>query len=156
DARIDLMESRASSAIGDFKRAQTLAGKAVLKGRAQQAGLVVAQARSAEGFSLERLGQSNAASAALEEAQGMFTAAGDKMGAAQSLALMGHVLYDRGDFNGALKAYQDSFSVFRTLGNKLREAAALNNIGNIYYDQGDLEHAKQYYEQSVADYREID
>src|SRR5262249_25483835 len=83
DARIDLMESRASSAIGDFKRAQTLAGKALVKGRAQQAGLVVAQARSAEGFTLERLGQSNAASAALEEAQGLFTAAGDKIGAAQ-------------------------------------------------------------------------
>jgi tetratricopeptide (TPR) repeat protein len=156
DARIDLAEARAAAATGDFKRSETSAARAVEKGRAQRAQLVAAEARSAQGFALERLGRLDEATTALIEAQGLFHAAGDKMGAAQALSFNGHVLYDKGDFQGALKAYQEAFNVFRTSGNKLREAGALNNIGNIYYDQGQLEQAKTYYEQSIAAYREID
>jgi serine/threonine protein kinase/tetratricopeptide (TPR) repeat protein len=156
DARIDLAEANAAAAIGDFKRSEASAGRAVMKGRAQGTQLVVAQARSRQSWAMERLGQMNAAAAALAEAQGLFTAAGDRMGAATALHLTGHLLYDKGDFAGARKAYEDAFVVFRTLGNQARAAASLNNIGNIYYDQGDLVHARQYYQQTIAAYREID
>jgi eukaryotic-like serine/threonine-protein kinase len=156
DARVDLAESNAAAAIGDFKRSEASAGRAVTKGRAQGTQLVVAQARSRQSWAMERLGQMNDAAAALAEAQALFTVAGDKMGAAASLHLTGHLLYDKGDFAGARKAYEDAFVVFRTLGNQARAAASLNNIGNIYYDQGDLVHARQYYEQTIAAYREID
>jgi eukaryotic-like serine/threonine-protein kinase len=156
DARIDLAESKATATVSDFKRSEIAAGRALVKGKAQQTQLVVAQARSAQGYALERQGQVNDAAVALEEAQQLFANAGDRMGAAQALNVLGHVAYDRGDFDGALQAYQGAFVVFRTMGNKLRQAASLNNIGNIYYDKGDLLHAKQYYEESVADYREVD
>jgi len=156
DARIDLAESRAAATVSDFKRSQIAAGRALVKGKAQQMQLVVAQARSAQGYALERQGQVSDAAVALSEAQQMFAAAGDQMGAAQALNVLGHVAYDRGDFNGAVKTYQDAFVVFRALGNKRQQAASLNNIGNIHYDKGELLQAKQYYEESVTAYREVD
>jgi serine/threonine protein kinase/tetratricopeptide (TPR) repeat protein len=156
DARIDLAEANAAAVIGDFKRSEAAAAQAVTKGRAQGTQLVVAQARSRQGWAMERLGQSNDASAALTEARGLFTAAGDRMGAASTLQSIGHLLYDQGNFTEARKAYEEALAVFRTLGNQARVAASLNNIGNIYYDHGDLVQARQYYEQAIAAYREID
>jgi eukaryotic-like serine/threonine-protein kinase len=156
DARIDLAEANAAAVIGDFKRSEAAAAQAVMKGRAQGTQLVVALARSRQGWAMERLGQSSDAAAALAEAQGLFTAAGDRMGAASTLQSTGHLLYDQGNFTEARKAYENALAVFRTLGNQARVAASLNNIGNIYYDHGDLVQARQYYEQSIAAYREID
>jgi serine/threonine protein kinase/tetratricopeptide (TPR) repeat protein/TolB-like protein len=156
DARIDLAEANAAAVIGDFKRSEAAAARAVMKGRAQGTQLVVAQARSRQGWAMERLGQSNDAAAALSEAQGLFTASGDRIGAASTLQSTGHLLYDQGNFSEARKAYEEALAVFRTLGNQARVAASLNNIGNIYYDHGDLVQARQYYEQSIAAYREID
>ena len=156
DARIDLAEANAAAAIGDFKRSEAAAARAVTKGRAQGTQLVVAQARSRQGWAMERLGQSNDAAAALAEAQRLFTAAGDRMGAASALQSVGHLLYDKGDFAQARTAYENCLAVFRTLGNQARVAASLNNLGNVYYDQGDLVHARQYYEQTIDAYREID
>ena len=156
DARIDLAESYAAAAIGDFKRSEASAARAVTKGRAQGTQLVVAQARSRQGWAMERLGQSNDAAVALAEAQRLFTAAGDRMGAASALQSVGHLLYDKGEFAQARAAYENCLAVFRTLGNQGRVAASLNNLGNVYYDQGDLLHARQYYEQTIDAYREID
>jgi len=156
DARIDLAEANAAAVIGDFKRSEAAAAQAVMKGRAQGTQLVVALARSRQGWALERLGRSSDATAALAEAQGLFTAAGDRMGAASTLQSTGHLLYDQGNFTEARKAYEGALGVFRTLGNQARVAASLNNIGNIDYDHGDLARARQYYEQSIAAYREID
>jgi tetratricopeptide (TPR) repeat protein/TolB-like protein len=156
DARVDLAEASAAAVIGDFKRSEAAAARAVMKGRAQGTQLVVAQARSRQGWAMERLGQSNEAATALTEAQRLYTMAGDRMGAAATLQATGHMLYDKGDFTEARKAYEDALVVFRTLGNQGRVAGSLNNIGNVYYDQGDLVHARQYYEQTIAAYREID
>jgi eukaryotic-like serine/threonine-protein kinase len=142
DARIDLAEANAAAVIGDFKRSEAAAAQAVMKGRAQGTQLVVALARSRQGWALERLGQSSDATAALAEAQGLFTAAGDRMGAASTLQSTGHLLYDQGNFTEARKAYEGALAVFRTLGNQARVAASLNNIGNIDYDHGDLAHAR--------------
>jgi eukaryotic-like serine/threonine-protein kinase len=156
DARIDLAEADAAAVIGDFKRSEGAAARAVTKGRVQGTQLVVARARSRQGWAMERLGQSSDAAAALAEAQGLFTAAGDRMWAASTLQSIGHLLYDQGNFTEARKAYEEALVVFRTLGNQARVAASLNNIGNIYYDHGDLVQGRQYYEQSIAAYREID
>ena len=112
DARIDLAEANAAAVIGDFKRSEAAAAQAVTKGRAQGTQLVVAQARSRQGWAMERLGQSNDAAAALAEAHGLFTAAGDRMGAATTLQSTGHLLYDKGNFTGARKAYEDASPCF--------------------------------------------
>ncbi len=155
DARIDLAKSRAANASGDFKLAQQSATSATAKGRAQGSTLVVAQSRAAEGRALERLGKASEASAAFAEAQSLFTAAGDKVGAASVIVTNANVLYDQGDFAGARKAYEESLAVFREVGAQVRVANALNNIGNVYYEQGDTLHARQYYQQSLDVFREV-
>jgi serine/threonine protein kinase/tetratricopeptide (TPR) repeat protein len=155
DGRVDLAESKAELALGDFKQAQQAAANAESKGRAQGSRLVIAQARSAQGRALERLGKADDATAAFTEAQSLFTAAGDKINAASAINLNGNVLYDRGDFAGARKAYEESLAVFRDVGAKERAASALNNIGNVYYEQGDLEHARDYYQQTLDLDREV-
>jgi len=155
DAAVDLADSKASNASGDFKRAQRTAATAAIKGRAQDSKLVVAQARAAEGRALERLGQANEAKGAFAEAQSLFIAAGDKVGAASASNANATVLYDQGDFAGARKGYEQSLAVFRDAGAQLRASNALNNIGNVYYEQGDLTHARQYYQQSLDGFREI-
>jgi eukaryotic-like serine/threonine-protein kinase len=155
DARIDLAESRAAGTVGDFKRGLESARRASTKGRGQGARLVVAQARAAEGFALERLGQLNDATAALNQAQQLFSAAGDKLGAALALQMNGNVLLDKADFAGARKAYDDALVVFKQLGTQQRIAATLNNIGNVLYDQVELDQAKKYYEEVLRIHRDV-
>ena len=125
------------------------------KGRGRGARLVVAQARTAEGFALERLGQLDAATAAFAEAQALFSAAGDTVGAAVAVQMNGNVLSDKGDFAAARNAYSDALAVFRSLGAQQRVASSLNNIGNVYYNQGDLAQARTYYEEVLRIDREV-
>jgi len=58
---------------------------------------VVAQARSRQGWAMERLGQSTMLRRSRRSAR-LFTAAGDRMGAASALQTIGHMLYDKGNF----------------------------------------------------------
>jgi len=155
DARLDLAESRAAGTVGDFKRGLESARRASTKGLIQGARLVVAQARAAEGFALERLGQLNDATAAFAQAQQLYSAAGDKLGAALALQMNGNVLLDKADFASARKAYDDALVVFKQLGTQQRIAATLNNIGNVLYDQVELDQAKKYYEEVLRIDREV-
>ena len=155
DARLDLAESRAAAALGDFGRARDAARRAVAKGRAQGARLVIAQARFAEGFPLERLGQLNEANEAFAEAKALSLAAGDRLGAALAVQFMGNVFLDRGDFASARASYEDALNVFRQLGTQQRAASSLNNIGNVLYDQGSLVQARHYYEEAIRIDRDI-
>jgi serine/threonine protein kinase/tetratricopeptide (TPR) repeat protein len=155
DARIDLAEAQTAGTLGDFKRELESALRASAKGRSQGATLVVAQARSAEGFALERLGRLDEATAAFAQAQQLFSAAGDKLGAAIAVQMNGNVLLDKADFAAARKAYDDALVVFKQLGTQQRVAATLNNIGNVLYDQAELGQAKKYYEEVLRIDREV-
>ena len=115
----------------------------------------MAQAKSAEGFALERLGRLDDAMSALAQAQELFTAAGDRLGAAVALQMSGTVLLDKADYPGARRTYDAALVVFRQLGAQQRIAATLNNIGNVLYDQVQLEEAKQHYEEVLRIDREI-
>jgi eukaryotic-like serine/threonine-protein kinase len=155
DARIDLAEARAAAVLGDFKRDLEAARRAAAKGQAHGARLVVAQAKSAEGFALERLGRLDEAMASFAQAQDLFTAAGDRLGAAIALQMSGTVLLDKADFAGARRTYDAALRVFRQLGAQQRIATTLNNIGNVLYDQVELDAAKQNYEEVLRIDREI-
>jgi tetratricopeptide (TPR) repeat protein len=127
-----------------------------MKGRAQGTQLVVAQARSRQGWALERLGQSNEAAAALAEAQRLYTTAADKMGAAATLQTIGHMLYDKGASWKRVRRTRMLWlcSVRWAIRDALQARSTISAMS--YYDQGDLVHARQYYEQTIAAYREID
>ena len=155
DARIDLVEARAASTVGDFKLQQSAAATAALKGRAQGAGLVVAQARLSEGAAWERQSEAAKATAAFDEAAQLFAAAGDRRGAALAVQSNGDLLYDSGDFDGARKAFQNALSVFRSLGADQNVSQALSRLGNAAYEQGRLAEAKSFYEQTLKIDREV-
>jgi len=155
DPRIDVAEARTAGVLGDFKRDLAAAQRAGAKGQALGARLVVAQAKSAEGFALERLGRLDEAMASFAQAQDLFAAAGDRLGAAVALQMSGTVLLDKADFAGARRTYDAALRVFRQLGAQQRIAATLNNIGNVLYDQVELDAAKQHYEEVLKIDREI-
>jgi DNA-binding winged helix-turn-helix (wHTH) protein/TolB-like protein len=154
DPRIDLEESRGAEMMGDFRRSQQAAASAAAKGRAQGARLIVAQARSDEGWDWDRLGEFDKAAEALAEAKALFAAAGDHRSTAVTINLMGDLLYDRGDPAAARATLNTSLSMCREHGFQKCAARSLNAIGHIQRDQGHLQKARATYEDVLAINRE--
>src|SRR6266481_1092279 len=113
DPRIDLAEARAYDSLGSFKQSLTAAQTAGKVGQAQGARLVVAQARIAEGWAWERLGDLGKSGTTFTEAHDLFSAAGDKRGAATATHLTGDILYDQGNYAEANRTYESALAVFR-------------------------------------------
>ena len=154
DPRIDLEESRSAEMMGDFRRSQQAAASAASKGRAQGAKLIVAQARSDEGWDWDRLGEFDKAAEALTEAKALFASAGDHRSTAVAINLMGDVLYDKGDIEAARKTLHESLSMCREYGFQKCAARSLNAIGHIQKDQGHLQLARTSYEEVLRINRE--
>jgi DNA-binding winged helix-turn-helix (wHTH) protein/tetratricopeptide (TPR) repeat protein len=154
DPRIDLEESRAAEMMGDFRRSQQACAQAAAKGRAQGFRLIVAQARSDEGWGWERLGEFDKAAEALTEARTLFAAAGDLRSTAVAINLMGDLLYDKGDIKGATQTLNESLSMCRQYGFQKCAARSLNAIGHLQDDQGQLQLAMASYEQVLRINRE--
>lgn len=155
DPRIDLAESRAFLALGNFQPGVEAAQNAGKIGQADGARLVVAQARLAEGWCWERLGELDKARNAFEEARTLFSAAGDKRGAATAISRAGDVLYDRGDFAAATRTFEEALRTFREIGDQANSARTLNSLGNVTNDVGDYPKAMNYYQQTLTIFREI-
>src|SRR5882672_8353147 len=131
DPRIDLAEAKAYDKLGSFKQSLAAAQTAGKIGEANGARLVVAQARIAEGWAWERLGERGKAGVAFAEAHDLFSAAGDKRGAATATHLNGHLLYDQGNYAEANRTYQSALATFREIGDQQNAAGTLNNLGNV-------------------------
>jgi len=156
DPQIDLAQAQAASSLSDFKRQNEAAARAVAKGEAREAKLLVAAARLQEGTALRRLGEPLKAQTAFEEAQRIYTAAGDRAGVARARNNIATLLKDRGDLMGAKAAFEEALAFWRELGNPSAVAIVLNNTANVLIDQGDLEGAKRMHEQALAIRRELD
>jgi tetratricopeptide (TPR) repeat protein len=149
NARIDLAEATVAEARSDFKLQQRAAGKAAEEGNGIGASLFEAGALRVEGDALQRMGQPEESQRVTDQARGLYTAAGDRGGAAVCLLLTGDRLYDGGRFEDARKQFQEALPVFRGTGDQRETRATLERIGNSYYDQGNLPEAKSYYEQAL-------
>ncbi len=156
DPRIDLEESRTAEMMGDFRRSQQAASAAAAKGRAQGSRLIVAQARSDEGWDWDRLGDFDKAAAALNEARTLYTDAGDRQSTAVAINLVGDTQYDKGDFESAQKTLNQAYAMCRQYGFQKCAARSLNAIGHIQKDQGHLALAKTSYEEVLRITRETD
>ena len=154
DPRIDLQEAKSAEMMGDFRRSQQAAASAGSKGRAQEARLIVAQARSEEGWAWDRLGQFDKAAEAFAEAKTLFAAAGDHRGTAVALNLIGDVLYDKGDYDDAYKTLNESLAMCRHYGFQQCAARSLNAIGHLQKTQGHLQQAQASYEEVLRINRE--
>jgi len=148
-ARIDLAQASIAASLSNFREQQSLAEQAAGKGRAIGANLLVAQALQLEANAWERLGQLQKTMELSHEARDLFTAAGDRRGAAITLLNVGDVLFDRGDFANAKKRFEEALPVFQKIGAKRNIRSTIVRIGNIFYSEGRLRDSEKYYEQSL-------
>ena len=154
DPRIDLAEAGAAESLSDYKRQQAAAAKAVAKGQAQEARLLVARARLTEGSALLDLGHPDKARAAFEDAKRICAAAGDRRGVAQTLNSIARMLVQQGDLLGGRRMFEDFLAVSREIGDRSGIASGLNNIAVVLWQQGDLGGARRMYKEALAVYRE--
>lgn len=149
-ARIDLEESRVALSLSDFKRQEAVAEQAVNHGRAVGATLLVAQALQGEAQAWERMGQTQKTMDLLHQSADLFTAAGDRRGAARCETSLGEELYDEGDYEGAKRHYESALAVFQQIGAQHSVRTAFERIGNVYYSQGRLSEANSLYQKALA------
>ena len=155
DPRLDLAESQAAAALGDFPRELRAAEHAVTRAQALGSPLMLARARMAEGRARFNQGQSADAERVLEEARQAFTTAGDRAGLAGALNSLGTVVDDRGDNARAERLYTEALAASEAVGDRRGMSAALNNLGILLKDHGRLAEARQMHEQALAIRREI-
>jgi tetratricopeptide (TPR) repeat protein len=155
DPRIDLVEDGAARSLGDFRRVEDAAARAVAKGQAQGAQLVIAQARLDQCTAFRHLGEPKKATAACEEAERAYATTGNQSGRAGALNNIANNYYDQGDLAGAKRLYEQTLATCRQIGNQRGIAGALDNLANVLGDLGNLDEARKLSEQALEIYREI-
>jgi eukaryotic-like serine/threonine-protein kinase len=154
DPRIDFYE--ASAWINqDFQQARAAAKRAIAKGNAQGASLLVGRAY---GVLCEL--SSNAASVTeaisdCENAKQFYSAAGDQDNEARTLSDFAILFYQRGDFDRADAMWRKATTVFRQVGDAGGVAAASNNRGDLLLEEGQLDEAKKLFQESVPNYQAV-
>jgi serine/threonine protein kinase/tetratricopeptide (TPR) repeat protein len=148
-ARVDLAEATVAAARNDYKLQQSAAEKAAQEGIAIGANLFVAGALREEGSAWQRMGQQEKSQALIEQARGLYIAAGDRNGAAVCLLLTGDSIYDEGHFEQARKLFEQALPVFQETADQRHLRGTMERIGNSYYDQGNLLVGKSYYERAL-------
>ena len=146
---IDLAESSVAAARSDYKLQQSSAERAAQAAAAIGANLLVAAALRMEGNAWQRLSQPEKSLAALEHAQELYNAAGDRNGAAICLMLAGDNIDSQGRFADARKQFERALLVFREIGDLHHTRGTLERIGNTFYEQGNLHVANDYYQQAL-------
>jgi DNA-binding winged helix-turn-helix (wHTH) protein/tetratricopeptide (TPR) repeat protein len=156
DPRIDLSE--ASAWINeDSTQAHAAAERAIAKGNAQGAHLLVARAYGIlcqQGSSLGTAMMQ--AIAACETARQSYAAEGDSNNEARTLSDFAVVYYQRGDLGRAKGMWLEANKVFLRIGDPEGIAATLNNMGDALIAQGDLAKARTLLEQSLPEYKAIE
>ena len=155
DPRIDLTEAAVAQSLGDFRLQQAAAGRAVAKGVAQGARLLVARARLREAYALDRLGEPPKAAVAGEAARQIFAEAGDRGGLAGALNIIGSLSWYHGDLETARTTWEECLRVRRQIGYRSGVAASLHNVGLVLWEQGDLGGARRSMEDGHAINREL-
>jgi eukaryotic-like serine/threonine-protein kinase len=153
-ARVDLAESRIAGSLSDFKRQQTTAERAVERGRSVGANLIVADGLQFEAAALERMGQSLKTIELSNQAREFYVAAGDRLGAARSMMMVGNLLFDEGAYEPAKKKFEEVLPIVRGIGAKKSIRDAMEGIGNVLYAQGKLRESLSYYNEGLRDDRE--
>ena len=128
DPRIALFEARAALRAADLKRAAAAAQLAFTRAQAVSARWQMAVARYAGGQAARGLGDPERGLALFAEANALYTAVGDRAGAAGTRVMSATVLADRGDLPGARAAFEAGLATFRELGDRDAEAAVLHNL----------------------------
>jgi tetratricopeptide (TPR) repeat protein len=95
----------------------------------------------------------NEAAPVCEDAYDAFLAAGNGLGAADALRLMGDLQGGQGHQQQALQTYQRALLMLRKLGEQEKIGAVLNNMALVYLNEGQLARAEQIFQEALADFR---
>jgi eukaryotic-like serine/threonine-protein kinase len=149
-ARLDFTDARIAVLLADFKRAQSLAERAISRGRPIGASLIVAQALQVESQAWERMGDLEKTMELSDQARDLYISAGNRRGAARCIVNVGDVLFDKGDYAGAIKQFETALGEFRAIGAESAVRVVLERMGNVFYSLGEYSKAKDYYEQCLT------
>jgi hypothetical protein len=150
EPRLDLLESRALGVQGRIPASRERARAA--KEKAVQAGarMLVAEALLAGAEGARRQMDLAGAAVACREAGDLFTAGGDRGGAARALAELASVSWYASDFTAARGAAERSLEVARDIGDRGAAARALNVLAGVRADRGELTEARRLYVETHA------
>jgi DNA-binding winged helix-turn-helix (wHTH) protein/tetratricopeptide (TPR) repeat protein/TolB-like protein len=143
DPRIDLAQERAMP--DDKAAALVLVRNALAKAAAQDKKLVYAQARLLECMILIYGGQPEKGEVSCQDASTIFLAAGNRLGAADALRLIGDRQGAQGHYDQAISTYQRVLVVLQELGEHEKTGAVLNNMAINFANEGQLDRADQLY-----------
>jgi tetratricopeptide (TPR) repeat protein len=136
----------------DFVKAQAAARRAVEKGSAEGAGLLVARAF---GILCQTQGNGSSTSQTIadcEHARHSFAAAGDRNNEARTLNDFAGLYYQMGDLGQAERMFREAISVFRKIGDIEGVTVASSNLGDISLARGDLADAARALSDAVPGY----
>lgn len=155
DPRTDLQEAEVAAALGEHRRQQEAAERAIRSALEKGSRRLEGEARLQLAWALRQLG---APERALEEATRAGEIAeglGDLALGSQAGSVRGALLLDRGDLPGAAAAYQRAVDLARNRGDRSSLAQALNNLAVVLRRRGALGQALRHYEEARAVAQEV-
>jgi len=154
DPRIDMIESRAWTN-NDYARAQAAGRRAVEKGTAQGAHLLVARAY---GILCATLGNGSSTEQAIrdcENARQSYAAAGDRNNEARTLSDFAGLYYQMGQIDRAESMYREALRMFREIGVIDGITTASSNLGDVFLARGNLASAEHALSDALPGYKEM-
>lgn len=155
DLRIDLKTAEAYLSLGDFAKTHNSASSSAERARQLNTKLILADSLLLSAMASESSNQLPQAMTEVEEAQKIYSAAGNRNGEAKSLEVRANILADKSDLSGALGSYREELATAREIGNRRLEASALNNMALVLKSQGDSEQARLMWKQSLLVFHDI-
>jgi DNA-binding winged helix-turn-helix (wHTH) protein/tetratricopeptide (TPR) repeat protein len=154
DPRIDMIESRAWIN-NDYAKAQAAGRRAVEKGAAQGAHLLVARAY---GILCETLGNGSSTEQAIRDCQNArqsYAAAGDRNNEARTLSDFAGLYYQLGQIDRAESMYREALRMFREIGAIDGITTVSSNLGDVFLARGNLANAENALSEALPGYKEM-
>jgi DNA-binding winged helix-turn-helix (wHTH) protein/tetratricopeptide (TPR) repeat protein/TolB-like protein len=146
DPRIDLAEVRAI--VPNRPAALILVRSAMQKSTAQGKKLIYAGAREEECMNLIYGDQLDEGALACEDAYKIFLAAGNRLGAADCIRLLGDREGAEGHLERAIATYERALKLLNRTGENAKTGRVLNNMAIDYTNEGKLDRGEQLYRQA--------
>jgi DNA-binding winged helix-turn-helix (wHTH) protein/tetratricopeptide (TPR) repeat protein len=155
DGRTDLAQAEAELVIGDNQAAAEASQRAIARGNAAGARILVAEALSVKANADRYSRQIQSAISASEQAQRIYEEVGDNAGMARALVLRAGALRDNGSLTIRKKLFEEAITVFDQIGDVSDKARALNALAGVYQDLGDTQTTIAMYQSALRLREEI-
>lgn len=150
DPRIDLADVGARN---DPARL-ALIRSAMRKASAQGKKMIYAQARKAECLNLIYSEHPEEGPPACQDAYNIYIEAGNRLGAADAIRLLGDYEGAQGHLDQAIATYQRALTILEELGEHYKTGAVLNNMAIDFTNAGKLDRGEQLYRQAKSHFEQ--